>query len=183
MPDTRKILHILYLAMRYYAAFMLLSYGFAKVMGAQFTVLDSELAKPMGDVSGFWLTWYYFGYSALYSALVAWAQILGAVLLCFRRTTLIGSMALLPVMINIVGIDLWIVRFPLSSGALQNAIFVLIAVLGIFCFHARDLYQLLKTRRDDLAVWNRGRLWMFGVQLGVVLGMVAYAAHEGYWRM
>ena len=25
------------------------------------SVLDSEVTKPMGDVSGFWLTWYYFG--------------------------------------------------------------------------------------------------------------------------
>ena len=54
----QKALAVLYLVARYYAAFTLLLYGFAKVMGAQFTVLDSQLATPLGDVSGFWLTWY-----------------------------------------------------------------------------------------------------------------------------
>ena len=48
---------------RYGAALVLLVYGFAKINGSQFTILDSELDKPMGRVSGFWLTWYYFGYS------------------------------------------------------------------------------------------------------------------------
>jgi len=31
---------------------MCILYGFAKLNGSQFTVLDSELAKPMGEVSG-----------------------------------------------------------------------------------------------------------------------------------
>ena len=43
---------------RWFAALILIVYGFAKLNGSQFTVLDSELDKPMGTVSGFWLTWY-----------------------------------------------------------------------------------------------------------------------------
>jgi len=41
---------------RYGAALVLLVYGFAKINGSQFTILDSELDKPLGQVSGFWLT-------------------------------------------------------------------------------------------------------------------------------
>ena len=44
---------------RWPAAGLLMVYGFAKLNGSQFTVLDSELTKPMGQVSGFLLTWYY----------------------------------------------------------------------------------------------------------------------------
>jgi hypothetical protein len=47
----------------------LLFYDFAKVNDAQFTALDSELEKPMGQISGFWLTWYYFGCPAVYGTL------------------------------------------------------------------------------------------------------------------
>ena len=39
---------------RFATAFVMLFYGFAKINGAQFTILDSELDKPMGWVSGFW---------------------------------------------------------------------------------------------------------------------------------
>ncbi len=177
----RKSLVVLYLAARYYAAFTLLLYGFAKVMGAQFTVLDSQLAKPLGDVSGFWLTWYYFGYSAIYSSLVAWTQILGALLLCFRRTALIGALLLLPVLINILGIDIWVIQFPLSSSALRNALYVLFALVIILAFHAPDLYRFLNKRRDDLLLLSRNPRWLIAFPILAAFSMATYQAHEAYW--
>jgi hypothetical protein len=50
---------------RWVAGALCILYGFAKLNGSQFAVLDSEMTKPLGQVSGFWLTWYYFGYSML----------------------------------------------------------------------------------------------------------------------
>jgi hypothetical protein len=172
---------ILYLIVRYYAAFTLLGYSFAKIMGAQFTVLDSELAKPMGEVSAFWLTWYYFGYSAIYSNFIAIAQIGGAVLLCFRRTALVGALVLLPVAANIVAIDIWVIGFSLSDGALLVAIFVLVALLGIIAFHLKDLYAFFVQRRDDLALLAHVRPWILVAQVAIVAGMVGYSAHRAYW--
>jgi hypothetical protein len=177
----KKIPAIVYLIARYYAAFTLMGYGFAKVMGAQFTVLDSELAKPLGDVSGFWLTWYYFGYSAIYASVVAWVEILGAALLGFRRTALIGVLLLLPVMANIISIDLWVVKFPLESGALRNAFFVLFALLVVLSFHVRDIYQFFRIRRNDLALMQHRPLWGALASAVLVLTAMAYTAHEGYW--
>jgi len=81
---------------RYGAALVLLVYGFAKINGSQFTILDSELDKPLGQVSGFWLTWYYFGFSKFYGNFLALAQIGGAVLLTFPRTTLLERACLHP---------------------------------------------------------------------------------------
>ena len=59
---------------RWVAAALCILYGFAKLNGSQFTVLDSEVTKPLGQVSGFWLTWYYFGYSPIYGSLIALIQ-------------------------------------------------------------------------------------------------------------
>ncbi|MHB1959098.1 MAG: hypothetical protein ACYCO5_08705 [Acidobacteriaceae bacterium] len=167
--------------MRYYAAFTLLGYGFAKLMGAQFTVLDSQLAKPMGDVAGFWLTWYYFGYSPVYSTIIACTQIAGAVLLCFRRTTLLGALILLPVMVNIVCVDIWVVQFPFDSGALRNALYVFFALLLILAFNLGDIFRFLFRRRDDLALFTKRRSWLLVLEVVVVAGILAYTAHEGYW--
>jgi hypothetical protein len=89
-------------------------YGFANISGSQFTVLDSELTRPLGEVSGFWLTWHYFGYSAAYGNGIATLQILAGVLLVLPRTALAGALLLLPVVINIVVID---VRPVYSAGA------------------------------------------------------------------
>ena len=60
-------------------------------MGTQFTVLDSQLAKPMG---GFRLVADLLSlrYCRTYSNIIAIAQIIATVLLCFRRTSLIGAL-------------------------------------------------------------------------------------------
>ena len=177
----QKALAVLYIVARYYAAFTLLGYGFAKLMGAQFTVLDSQLAKPMGEVSGFWLTWYYFGVSPVYSGLIAGSQILGAIFLCFRRTALIGILVLLPVMINIICVDHWIIHWGIESDAFRIALYVLVALIVALCFHAKDLYRFLLKRRDDLALLDVPHRWVTVAQISVVLGMVLYTAYEGYW--
>src|SRR2546425_12625108 len=96
-----------YRALRFGVSFFVIRYGFAKLNGSQFTILTSELDKPMGQVSGFWLTWYYFGYSSVYGNLVGLVQIAGGVLLMFRKTTLLGSCLLLPVVTNIILIDIF----------------------------------------------------------------------------
>ena len=92
---------------RWLAAVICILYGFAKLNGSQFTVLDSELTKPLGEVSGFWLTWYYFGYSPVYGNLLALIQIAGGIFLVIPRTALAAALLLLPVAANILLIDLF----------------------------------------------------------------------------
>jgi hypothetical protein len=133
--------------LRYTVAFLVITYGFAKLNGSQFTILESELDKPMGQVSGFWLTWYYFGYSKFYGNLIALAQIIGGVLLMFSRTTLLGSCLLLPIIANIILIDLF---YAVDPGALLVALFIEVALLIIFKPHARELYDLFWVKQKSL---------------------------------
>src|SRR3954467_10921931 len=116
MKPTRTVL-------RYLVAVLVLTYGFAKLNGSQFTILDSELTKPLGEVSGFWLTWYYFGYSTAYGTLIALVQILGGCLLVVPRTSLFGALCLLPVFGNIVLIDIF---FGIDVGAMLVAFAVFV---------------------------------------------------------
>jgi hypothetical protein len=121
---------------RWIAAGLLMVYGFAKLNGSQFTVLDSELTKPMGRVSGFWLTWYYFGYSPVYGTLIALVQIGGAVLLAWPRTALLGALVLVPVMTNIILIDIF---YGVDLGATLVAIVILACLAAVIAPHARHL--------------------------------------------
>src|SRR5216110_286805 len=108
-----------YRALRFVVSFFIILYGFAKLNGSQFTILASELDKPMGQVSGFWLTWYYFGYSPIYGNFIGLMQIVGGVLLMFRKTTLLGSCLLFPIVTNIVLIDIF---YGIDPGALLVAL-------------------------------------------------------------
>lgn len=136
-----------YTASRFVASFLMLLYGFAKLNGSQFTVLDSELDKPLGEVSGFWLTWHYFGYSPVYGNIIALAQVLGGVLLMFRKTTLLGACLLLPVVTNIVLVDIF---YGIELEALGAALVVGAALLVILRAHGGELIELFWKRQNSL---------------------------------
>jgi hypothetical protein len=125
---------------RWVAVVFCLLYGFAKLNGSQFTVLDSELTKPMGHVSGFWLTWYYFGYSPVYGTLIALLQIGGGVLLAFRRTALAAALMLVPVFVNIILID---ISFAIDVGVTIVAIIILGCLVAVIKPHANALKAVM----------------------------------------
>ena len=136
-----------YRLLRFVVSFFIILYGFAKLNGAQFTILTSELDKPMGQVSGFWLTWYYFGYSFIYGNFIGLVQVVGGVLLMFRKTTLLGSCLLFPVVSNIILIDIF---YRVDIGALLVALIVEFALVGILAFHRHELLELFWSKQNSL---------------------------------
>ena len=162
--------------MRWTIAFVILAYGFAKLTGAQFTILDSELDKPMGHVSGFWLTWYFFGYSKIYEAFIALAQICGAILLTFRKTTLVGACILFPVVFNIVLVDIF---YRIEPGALFTAIFVLFGVSILLIMHGQELVEFFWRRQNRLFP-SPGR--RFATTKWIVrITLILFTAVGAYW--
>ncbi|HLL83590.1 MAG TPA: hypothetical protein VK420_13085 [Longimicrobium sp.] len=125
--------------LRYFVAFMFCLYGFAKLMGAQFTVLDSELDRPLREVPGFWLTWYYFGYSAVYGNLIALVQVVCAMLLTFRRTILLGASVLFGMISNIVLIDIF---YGVDLGGLTMAVILWVCLVVIMAPYRAELTAL-----------------------------------------
>lgn len=104
---------------RYWLALMISTYGFAKILKTQLQSPDYRLDIPMGEVDGFGLTWYYFGYSYTLAVILGLLQIGGSVLLLYRRTTLLGVMILLPVLVNIVLINIF---YSIATGAFVNSV-------------------------------------------------------------
>lgn len=129
---------------RVVAALILVTYGFAKLTGAQFTVLDSQLDRPMGQVSGFWLTWYYFGYSQVFGTAIALVQVGVGVALAFRRTALLAACVGLGVMTTIVLIDL---TFGIDTDATVVALVATAALATVVWAHRSELVEVFWTRR------------------------------------
>jgi hypothetical protein len=164
--------------LRYTVALLVITYGFAKLNGSQFTILDSELDKPMGQVSGFWLTWYYFGYSKFYGNLIALAQIIGGVLLMFPRTTLLGSCLLLSIIANIILIDVF---YAVDLGALLVALFIEVALLIIVRPYVMELYDLFWLKqKSSLLTKPSPRMATIGKYLVRVL-LIVLPAIFTYW--
>ena len=130
--DFKEILEI---TCRLYVFFFLTAYGVGKVIGGQFYTAarmpDGLDLIPIGQVSDFDLAWVFMGRSFGYMLVVALAEILGAVLLLSNKTKLIGTLILIPVMVNVIVFDIF---FLDEYGALAGAtlyLFMLFTILFI----------------------------------------------------
>ena len=128
---------------RYWLTVEILNYGFAKVLGTQFAPSYYRSDSVWNTLSGLDLTWNYFSYSYAMSVIIAGIQIVGSVFLLFRRTTIAGIILLLPVMLNIVLIDIF---YAIPTGALLQAILFTIGLLYLL------LLQWNAIRRFFIAV-------------------------------
>jgi len=131
---------------RWLGAFLCIFYGVAKLVGAQFLVLDSMLSRPMASVPGFWLTWYYFGASTPYKLFITGAELLCGILLVFPRTALLGALMLVAVATNIVAVDIF---FGVELGGTFAAIVLLCAALAIVLPERRRLLALVLRPGSD----------------------------------
>ncbi|MBT28508.1 MAG: hypothetical protein CMO01_02525 [Thalassobius sp.] len=129
------------LAISVYAGFYLLVYGSAKLMKGQFIFEGEMLERPVGELSGFELTWVFFGHSVYYAYIIGITQIIGAVLLFPRKTRLLGVFILIPILVNIVLVDVF---YKIPHGATVNAIFFLLCLLTIIWMNRENLLTIFK---------------------------------------
>jgi hypothetical protein len=155
IKNTLRI-HAWFQAMiRYWLAFAISIYGFGKILRTQFAPNFSRNDVPVGRLSGFELTWHYFGYSYALAVIIASLQISGSILLLFRRTTLAGVAILLPVMVNIVLINFF---YHIDPGAFLNAILFTLALLYLLSRHRAGLVKLFLNPNNPLPPIDAGWL-------------------------
>lgn len=102
---NQKLIYYCLVSCRYLLAAIIIFYGLDKLMVNQLNMRYYWYGDELGKLSGFQLTWSFFGYSKCYNSIIALAQVFGGLLLLFRRTTLLGALFLLPILFNIALID------------------------------------------------------------------------------
>ncbi len=126
--------------LRYSCAFLLYMYGVSKLAHLQFHLTPETARRPIGSMTGYELTWYYYGYSRVYACILGLTQVLGATLLLFRKTTLVGAAMMIPVMANILLIDIFILVN--DYGPEFMAVFIFSSLLVILWHHRASLLSL-----------------------------------------
>lgn len=125
--------------LRYWLAFSISVYGFAKVFKTQFAPLYSRDDIPVGTLNGFQLTWNYFAHSYTLALIIAGLQVGGSILLLWRRSSLLGVILLLPVMINIMLINLF---YHIAIGAFLNSVLYSLGLAYLLLLHWKELVAL-----------------------------------------
>lgn len=127
--------------LRYYLGFILLLYGVSKLFEIQFTLpTPTRLDGRIGDMSPMGMLWTFMGSSRPYTVFGGALEIIPGLLLLSRRTAMLGAVAAIAVLTNIVALnfsyDVPVKLFSLellayaSAIALPQAFRLLVAALG-----------------------------------------------------
>lgn len=102
--DRRHMKDFMASYLRYYLASVMLSYGMAKVawdMNQFPTPEEFQLGKTWGESSPMNVVWAWMGSSRPYTVFAGAGEILGALLLIWRRTATLGALVVVGVMTNV----------------------------------------------------------------------------------
>ena len=147
--------------------------------------LPAEYAKrSIASLSGYELTWYYYGYSYTYAFILGSVQIAGATLLLFRKTTFLGATLILPVIANILLIDIFILRN--DYGPEFMAVLIFTSMLVILWRERDTLIRLFWTEQAPQVVQSsRTHFWVrvciiAAVLLLLIIGVIERKIHPRY---
>lgn len=117
MESKKKFtLGILENAVRIWTASFILIYGIGKAFQFEGSKL---LDVSIKDATKFQIMWAFFGTTREYPIIIGCLQIIGAILLVFRKTKLFGALLLTPIFLNIILLD---ILYKIPFGALLNAV-------------------------------------------------------------
>jgi len=143
-PRARWVEGALHVMLRYSIALGLASYALAKLYPVQFWPLSpSGLDLRVGELDPMGLAWAFMKYSRAYSLIAGILEILVVALLCFRRTALLGALLCVPVMLNVMLMNL-------CYGVIVKlyATITVVSALVLVLYEARRLADLLVWHRD-----------------------------------
>ena len=131
---------------RLYVFFFLALYGLGKILGAQFYTPDLIPVEietmPISQIPNFDLAWVFMGRSYSYMLFIGIGELIGALMLLFNKTKLIGTFILIPIIVNVIVFDIF---FLDEYGALASAIIYFILLLTILWINKEKIMKVIKT--------------------------------------
>jgi hypothetical protein len=128
------------------------------------------------------LLWTFMGQSTLYTVLAGFAEVVGGALLFFRRTTTLGALVLLGVLVNVVAMNY---AFDVPVKIFSTHLLVMVAIL--LARDARRLVDLLLRNRPvpaaDLGAPPLAGRWPRGVRVVkavLVAGLSLLLVHQSW---
>jgi hypothetical protein len=172
----------LWIAMRFVLASAMFGYGINKVFGLQFPEPGMQrLLQDYGDSSPMGLLWTFMGASQPYTMFAGWMETIGGLLLCFRRTQLVGALWTAGVMANVFVLNMCY-DIPVKLYSLHLLLLALVIA-------APDMPRLLRmfllnkpvSRADLHGPWTKP--WLRRTAFGVKFAWVGFTVPFMFWQM
>ena len=107
--ETIRIKNYCLLGIRFLLSWTFLSYGISKITNDQFGISLTDQSKTVSELGLFKLSWYLFDQQP-FRYFIGASQIFAAMLLLFNRTALIGALLYIPILLNILIIDITYIK-------------------------------------------------------------------------
>lgn len=124
----------------------MLVYGVVKIFHGQFYTDEYWKDSPLGQLSGMQLVWSFYSYSPIYETFLGVIEVIVGLLVLFKRTTALGIVLFLPIMANLVAINV-----IYDVGALGSAIPLLLAGAILLLLHFRNLKRYFWDRDETIS--------------------------------
>jgi uncharacterized membrane protein YphA (DoxX/SURF4 family) len=155
------------LAARVLLAGTFLVYGGAKLMDGQFGLSAAEAAKPVGHLSLFRLSWHLFAQEP-FKSFVGISQVVAGLLLLWNRTALLGALLLVPIVANVLVVNLTYIKMP----GLYARLSYYLLLLGLIFWHYRDrMLTVWVAFTHGLTTRGRYPWWAYALLPAAALGL------------
>jgi len=159
-------------AVTYIVVFAMLAYGVGKVV--QFNH-SAHVTSKVSDLTGMQLMWAFYGYSYPFVITLGVLEVLGGILMFFRKTRLIGCVFVSTILSNVILQDIY---YDVNVGALKAAIVYQLCIFIIFWFNIDKIKLALSTLTSYITIpqTKSKRFLKFGlaVFLFVILRIFEY---------
>jgi len=150
---------------RYGVAFDLAEFGWAKICHRQFVMPLSKFDLPYNSLSPSDLFWTFFSHSYLFGCIIAALQITGAMLLLFHRTRLVGVFILLPVLANILLMDIF---YQIGYSVVVDASILMAGILYFLIIEFDRLKEFFFTATNRLPELHFPRYVKLIIRLSII---------------
>jgi hypothetical protein len=168
--DFKEILEI---TCRFYVFFFLTLYGLGKIFGGQFytsaRIPDEIAIMPIGQVPDFELAWVFMGRSFGYILFIGLAEVIGAWLLIFNKTKLIGTLILIPIMVNVIVFDIFFLDVYGALGSATLYFLMLLTILVINKEKISVIWKELIIKKEPFKTSPKERIFKYLIVLAIII--------------
>src|SRR4029078_9999284 len=161
---------------RYGIAFDLAEFGWAKIFHRQLVMPMSKLDLPYNSFSPSDIFWSFFSYSHVFGCIIALLQITGALLLLFHRTRLLGIFILLPVLANILLMDIF---YEIGSSVVVHTSIMMAGLLYFLVIEFNRLKDFFLNATNRLPQLHLSRYLKLIIRLSIIYIPILLIAMNG----
>jgi hypothetical protein len=161
---------------RYGVAYDLASFGWEKICHLQLVIPGSWADRPYRSFPPSELFWSFFSHSYIFGCIIAGLQIVGAMLLLVRRTTLAGVFILLPVLANILLMDIF---YEIGQSVVVHASIMMLGTLYFLFLEFDRLKEFFFSAKNNIASLQVSRYMKIAVRLSIIYVPLLLIAMHG----